>query len=112
LFPEDLKEHEMNLEAKMKHEGMFRSNPGGFQIVFENGYEVSVQFTKGHYCNNRGDQNNHPMTCGITHTCNNAEVAVFDPNGQIVALESENQRELGWQSPAQVLDLMNKVANK
>jgi len=87
----------------------FRSMVGGFQVVFENGYMVSVQFTSDHYCSNRNiyreDLTPQTMTrYGEGIDCPNAEVAVFDHNDNF-CLEDQVQ---GWQTPEQVLEIMNR----
>ena len=62
----------------------------GFFIRFNNGYEVSVQFGTYNYSDN-----------GQT----TAEVAVFDPEGDLVKL-AENNDVLGRVSPEKVAELM------
>lgn len=52
----------------------------GFQLFFENGYGVSVQFGYGNYCDNRdytrSDYDREFDMNGIV-ACNNAEIAVL-----------------------------------
>jgi hypothetical protein len=71
----------------------------GFQIVFENGYTVSVQFG----INNYSDM-------GAT----TAEVAAWDPNGEWVRLQDHDDLIIvkGYCSPNDVLGIMNLIANK
>lgn len=68
----------------------------GFHITFENGYTVSVQFSKTSY----GDQ-------GET----TAEVAAWGPDRKWVKL-SEHDDVRGWCTPNEVLEIMNQIANK
>jgi len=56
---------------------MFRVMPKGFQIEFENGYLVSIQFGLDNYCENRQG--------GRTYS-QDAEVAVFWPEGSPAAI--------------------------
>ena len=65
----------------------------GFKMTFANGYTVSVAFGDGNYGN------------GET----SAEVGAWDANGNWVELV-EGNTVVGWKSPDQVLELMNKVA--
>jgi hypothetical protein len=46
----------------------------GFQITFENGYTVSVQFGKYHYCSNKKLKINDDT---YADDCRNAETAIF-----------------------------------
>ena len=66
----------------------------GFQITFDNGYTVSVQFGRSTYC----DQ-------GET----TAEVASWDVNGKWFKL-GEYDDVRGHCSPEDVLEIMNTVA--
>lgn len=54
----------------------------GFQIIFENGYEVSVMFGNGNYCAKRYDEECAlftPTKVGMCHESADAEIAVFAP---------------------------------
>jgi len=46
----------------------------GFQITFENGYTVSVQFGKYHYCSNKNLKLHDDI---YAKDCRNAETAIF-----------------------------------
>lgn len=67
----------------------------GFQIIFENGCTVSIQFGNSTY----SDQ-------GKT----TAEVGVWDKEGKWIHLQQHDAVQ-GWCSPEEVLSIMNKVAN-
>lgn len=54
-----------------------------FGLQFENGYTVDVGFTPLHHCNNYHTNNNVYQHYG-TYGCNNGEVAVLDPNHNLV----------------------------
>ena len=68
-----------------------------FSMKFANGYTVSLAMGEGMY-STAGDE-------GFT----SAEVAAWDSDGNWVKL-SDNDDVIGWQSPAQVLAIMNKIA--
>ena len=83
---------------------MFRINDNkGFQITFDNGYTVSVQFGPGNYSSNYNlsmlDNINKPMTATL------AETALIDPNGDFVAYKDDDVQ--GYQSTADVLELLD-----
>ncbi len=68
-----------------------------FSMKFANGYTVSLAMGEGMYSTG-GDE-------GFT----SAEVAAWDSDGNWVELEANND-VIGWQSPEQILAIMNKVA--
>ena len=82
----------------------FRVQEHGFQIVLDNNYTVSVQFGVHNYCSSRHDER---RDVGYGMVCNNAEVAVIDPDGEFVAL-SEHDDVLGHQSVSEVISLINR----
>ena len=74
----------------------------GFQITFENGYTVSVQFGEYHYCSNR---NLGSPTCEETvHDCANAETAIFYKGDKF--LEYKGGDVQSYQSPKEVLETL------
>ncbi len=82
---------------------MFRINDNkGFQIKFENGYTVSVQFGPGNYGSNYSldfiANMNKPMTA-LT-----AETALIDPEGRFVQYKGDDVQ--GHQTPNDVLELL------
>ena len=54
------------------------TNNKGFQMTFENGWTISVQFGYGNYCSHRNHENQPE---GI-HECPNAEIAIWDASGK------------------------------
>jgi hypothetical protein len=68
----------------------------GFHMTFENGYTISVQFSKTNYSDG-----------GET----TAEVAAWDSDRKWVKL-NEHDDVQGWCSPNEVLEIMNQIANK
>jgi hypothetical protein len=82
---------------------MFRINDNkGFQIQFDNGYTVSVQFGPGNYSSNYNlsmlDNINKPMTATL------AETALIAPDGSFVAYKEDDVQ--GYQDAAGVLELL------
>lgn len=83
---------------------MFRINDNrGFQIQFDNGYTVSVQFGPGNYSSNYNlsmlDNINKPMTATL------AETALIAPDGSFVAYKDDDVQ--GYQDAASVLELLD-----
>lgn len=68
-----------------------------FSMTFANGYTVSLAMGEGMYSTAGGE--------GFT----SAEVAAWDSDGNWVRL-GDNDDVIGWQSPEQVLAIMNKIA--
>lgn len=79
----------------------------GFQITFENGWTVSVQFGHMNYCDNQDILASFDHEEGQTSP--NAEIAAFDHRGWYRD-DSMTDDVIGWQSPAQVLAFINKIA--
>lgn len=87
---------------------MFRNTQGkGFQMTFENGNTISVQWGAGNYCENgRTDMmawfNTKARDIDIKST--DAEIAVWDKDGNWIT------NVKGYMSADEVLSLMVKVA--
>lgn len=73
-------------------------NMNNFSMKFANGYTVSLAMGTSMYCT--GD-----AETGFS----SAEVAAWDADGNWVKL-GDNDDVIGWQSPEQVLAIMNKIA--
>lgn len=82
---------------------MFRINDNkGFQIKFDNGYMVSVQFGPGNYSSNYSlgfEEMGRPMIAA------SAETALIDPEGNFVAYKDDDVQ--GHQTAKDVLELLN-----
>lgn len=79
----------------------------GFQVKFDNGYTVSVQFGPGNYGTN---YNADFMTnMNKPQSADTAETALLDPDGNFVAYKDGDVQ--GYQSPADVLALMKYAAS-
>jgi len=75
----------------------------GFQMKFENGYTVSVQWSPAHYCTNRLKEINNFI--GNPLPCQDAEVAVFDNLGRIVPIGDDSDVE-GYCTPESIVDIL------
>lgn len=93
---------------------MFKAGEKGFQITFENGYTVSVQFGIGNYCENRSYASFPNYSVADREAgergSRDAEVAVWNAAGEWESL-SENDTVIGWQSPEEVLAILSKYAS-
>ena len=83
----------------------FRVSDRGFQIEMSNGYSVSVQFGKHHYCSSRHGEDRDSWR-GLQ--CGDAEVAVIDSDDEFVPFPDGDDVK-GWQSVSEVIALINKV---
>lgn len=53
----------------------------GFQVTFENGNTISVQFGYGNYCENRNAHEKYPIGKYVDFVeCETAEIAIWDKN--------------------------------
>ena len=78
------------------------SDNKGFQITFDNGYRVSVQFGPGNYGSNYSasfDEYGKPQKATIVET------ALLDPNGNFVPYKDDDVQ--GYQNVNDVLELLN-----
>jgi hypothetical protein len=93
---------------------MFRiTGSTGFQIVFDNGITISVQFGRGNYCEHKMNKDLEFGRFIDNHESNDAEIALFDHNGNWVTKEAalaigEDAYDdvLGWCDTAQVWKFM------
>ena len=86
---------------------MLRINDNkGFQIMFDNGYTVSVQFGPGNYGSNYNlgfaENINKPMTATT------AETALIAPDGNFVTYKDDDVQ--GHQTVNDILALLNYAA--
>lgn len=85
----------------------------GFHITFENGWTVSVQFGYGNYGSNYdwpGDNPSDPLSRheGPVPKAATAEVAAWPAEGEWLVFDGDTVA--GHYTPAQVLELMNRVS--
>lgn len=81
-------------------------NNKGFQVSFNNGFEVSVMFGYGNYCANRRIEN--IASNGIM--CENAEIMVFHHTHEFVYADGQTPYNGGWNTPEQIAKVMSIVA--
>ena len=83
---------------------MFRiTDNKGFQITYDNGYTVSVQFGPGNYSSNYNLSMLENM--GKPMTANTVETALIAPDGSFVAYKDDDVQ--GYQDAAGVLELLD-----
>jgi len=84
----------------------------GFHMTFENGVTVSVQFGPGNYCDKREQDFDVPKQVDVVNSTN-AEVAVWKEDKTWITKEFKDEGDdvLGWQSPEDVLKLLNWAKN-
>ena len=91
----------------------FKNSPFGFFAEFDNGWEISVQWGPGNYCELRNQSMGINPFDGEFHNyaSTNAEVRVrYVPTDQILALQPHEDVD-GWVSPNDVVQLMSVVAS-
>ena len=83
----------------------------GFHLTFENDWTISVQFSGGHYCDNKEESYDfakNRILNGKTTSSSNAEIAVWRRNGGLIWLENDNVR--GWNTTNEVAQVIHKVS--
>ena len=105
-----------NLAATTQPHGFRITSGKGFHITFANGYTVSVQFGGGNYCANRNDPITAPRDAWEASGKKgspDAEVAVWGPDDVMLDWQGKwGDTVKGWQSPDDVLELMNWAASQ
>ena len=83
----------------------------GFHLTFDNDWTISVQFSGGHYCDNKHESydwaRNRAMDSIPVHS-SNAEIAVWRRNSGLIWLENDTVR--GWTSADEVARVIHKVS--
>jgi hypothetical protein len=98
------------METKSQFRSTYRP---GFSMRFENGWTISVQWHTGAYCERRkfghqiDDFNDRPEGRGQAAESTNAEIAIWDSQGNWY--DFENDQVLGYLTSEEVLEWMNKV---
>ena len=95
----------------IKQPGFYITSKKGFQITFANGWTVSVQFGPGNYSANHDAQIGHEEELSGKRGSDTAEVAYFPAGGKLQPFDGGDTVQ-GYQTPAQVLALLNTVAQK
>ena len=85
---------------------MFRSTQNqGFQITFENGWTISVQFGTSNYCSRRYSDTEYGKSIIESP---NAEIAIWDKNGEWYNFGSDEVK--GYCTPDEVAEWIDKVS--
>ena len=90
--------------------GFERGPARGFHITFENGWTVSIQIGGGTYSGNY-DAPITPGPGGKTPPSDTAEVAAWPAGGGLIEMPG-GDTVAGYQSPAEVLALLNDIAGR
>ena len=90
---------------------MFKiTNHRGFQITFENGWTVSVQFGGGMYCENIDMEIGSEIETSML-TSRDAEIAAFGSDGELLKFRDGDSVK-GRVSPKELLKFMNEISKK
>jgi hypothetical protein len=109
--------HPFILGRTVEKEPRFRScQNNGFQMVFSNGWMISVQFGAFNYCSNRVLRSLKVSLNGQEgiFECSDAEVAVFNPKGDFVRPDGFDFSEdvKGFVKPDEVSLLIRWVSGR
>jgi hypothetical protein len=80
----------------------------GFVITFANEWSVSVRFGYSNYCDNK-DASTYTTPMDEQLDCPNAEIAVINPDGDLVEWDDWGDTVKGWMKPNEVMDVMCQV---
>ena len=81
----------------------------GFHLSFNNGWQVSVQFGPGNYCERRDEDYDSPRDSESWES-SNAEIAVWRNFGAHHLIMLENDVVRGWTSPREVAEVIYLVS--
>ena len=74
------------------------TNNKGFQMVFENGFRISVQWGVGNYCQRKEDgEYSEPMKTEFWESTS-SEIAVFNKDGEFITITNYPDVVAGWLS--------------
>ena len=91
----------------------------GFSMIFENKWEISVQFGATHYCSNR-DSDSWKESEHRRHS-KTAEVAIFSPNGAWWSYDEDMNKVVkapedtyvnGWLTTNHVANIISIISKK
>ena len=82
----------------------------GFHLTFNNDWTISVQFSGGHYCDNKEESydwaRNRAMNSMPVHS-SDAEIAVWRKGDGLIWLQSDTVR--GWTTTDEVAQVIHKL---
>ena len=86
------------------------TNNRGFQMTFENGWTISVQFGYGNYCSNRNHPDGWYASKGVEYfSCPDAEIAIWDSFGEYYNFGHDTVK--GYCSTDEVAEWITKVSH-
>ena len=84
------------------------TNHKGFRMGFENGFEISVQWGPGNYCERKDEDFNKPQEERFWES-RTAEIAIFDSkDDSMITLRKHNVD--GWLTPDKVAKVITMVS--
>jgi len=90
----------------MLHSKFVSTENKGFQLTFQNGWTISVQWGKGNYCSNRNLETKDESML----EAKSAEIAIWDINNESYKINGSDL-VLGWVTTDEVAEWIEKVKN-
>jgi hypothetical protein len=84
------------------------TNHKGFRMGFKNGFEISVQWGPGNYCERKDEDFDKPQEERFWES-RTAEIAIFDSKDDSMITLSENNVD-GWLTPDKVAKVITMVS--
>ena len=84
------------------------TNHKGFRMGFENGFEISVQWGPGNYCERKDEDFDKPQEERFWES-RTAEIAIFDSKDDSMITLSEDNVD-GWLTPDKVAKVITMVS--
>ena len=84
------------------------TNNKGFQMTFENGFRISVQWGPGNYCEVKGADFGAAMKTDFWESTS-AEIAVFGKDGEFITITNYPDVVAGWLSTDKVAKVITIV---
>ena len=85
------------------------TNNKGFQMVFENGFRISVLWGGGNYCQRKEDgEYSEPMKTEFWESTS-SEIAVFNKDGEFITITNYPDVVAGWLNTDKVAKVITVV---
>ena len=85
----------------------------GFQVTFDNGYTVSVQFGPNSLCSVKNEDVDEMITpSNIDDKSKNAEVAVVTPNNELIPFRSSGENVKSYVAPEELVGILTWVMRR
>tara|TARA_R110000824_G_scaffold15830_13_gene66409 strand:- start:252 stop:605 length:354 start_codon:yes stop_codon:yes gene_type:complete len=85
----------------------------GFQVTFDNGYTVSVQFGPNSVCSVKTNDVDEMITpSNIDDKSKNAEVAVVTPNNELIPFRSSGEKVKSYVDPEELVGILTWVMRR